>query len=72
MPQPFTSWSANACFTTGNGEWSIYRKIGNFRRKPFDLRNRTAGSILNITIDIGWKRQCNVDTPPNFAMQVGT
>jgi hypothetical protein len=34
MPQPFTSWSArNACFTAGSGEWSIYRKIGNFRAK---------------------------------------
>jgi hypothetical protein len=36
------------------------------------MRNRSGGSILNITIDIGWGVNVNVDTAPNFAMQVGT
>jgi hypothetical protein len=74
MPQPFTSWSArNACFTAGSGEWSIYRKIGNFRAKSLQLcGNRVGGSILNITIDIGWSVNVNVDITPNVAMQVGT
>ena len=34
--------------------------------------NRVGGSILNITIDIGWSVNVNVDITPNVAMQVGT
>jgi hypothetical protein len=58
IPQPFTSWSArNACFTTGSGEWSIYRKIGNCRAKILSICAIASEAASCITIDIGWKRQ---------------
>ena len=39
---------------------------------PLMCGNRVGGSILNITIDIGWSVNVNVDITPNVAMQVGT